>query len=239
MEKFKDTLINGSKELDINLTDEQINKFQEFTDFLIEKNKVMNLTAITEPTEIASKHFIDSLAILKYCEINKNAKIADVGCGAGFPGHPIKILREDLNLVSIDSLQKRLNFLNELENSLSLDNCSQVHLRAEEAGAKIEYREKFDYSFARAVAKLRVLAEYCLPLVKVSGYFIAMKGPDCQEEIEEAKKSVKLLGGKIENVIEYQLPQTDSRRTIIIIKKIANTPSKYPRANGKISKSPL
>lgn len=236
---FKETLIEASTEIDIGLTEKQIVKFKNFSDFLIEKNKVMNLTAITEPKEIALKHFVDSLAILKYCNLKENSKIADVGCGAGFPGHPLKIVRQDLELTSIDSLQKRLTFLAELEEKLQMKNCSEVHLRAEEAGANKEYREKFDYSFARAVAKLRVLAEYCLPLVKVGGEFIAMKGSECDEEIEESKNAIKLLGGNIEKVIEYNLPTTDNKRTIVIIKKIQQSSLKYPRINGKISKSPL
>lgn len=239
MEEFKDILIKGAKELSTAIDDEQENKFEIFLKELLEWNKVMNLTAIKEPNDVASKHFVDSLALLKYADIKENANVADVGCGAGFPGHPIKIVRPDIKLTSIDSLEKRLKFLENLEEKLEFNNCERVHLRAEEAGTKPEYREKFDYSFARAVAKLRVLSEYCLPLVKVGGSFIAMKGPDDEEEIDEAKTAIKLLGGKIEKVVEYDLPETDSKRTIIIIKKEKPTDKKYPRSSGKIKNNPL
>lgn len=239
MDEVKEVLTNGAKELSVELDESMTEKFMVFSDELCEWNKVMNLTAIKEPKEIAIKHFVDSLALLKYADIKPGAKIADVGCGAGFPGHPLKIVRPDITLCSIDSLGKRLNFLDDLEKKLEMTGCTRVHLRAEEAGAKPEYREKFDYSTARAVASLRVLAEYCLPLVKVGGYFIAMKGNEAEQEIDEAKPAIKTLCGQIEKVIEYNLPMTDNKRTIILIKKIAPTDKRYPRSNAKIAKNPL
>lgn len=239
MDEVNEILVNGAKEFGVELDEFTKGKFMTFSKELCEWNKVMNLTAIKGPKEIALKHFVDSLALLKFTDIKTNSKIADVGCGAGFPGHPIKIVRPDIALCSIDSLGKRLNFLADLESKLGMDKCSRVHLRAEEAGAKPEFREKFDYSTARAVARLRVLAEYCLPLVKVGGYFIAMKGSEAEEEIDEAKPAITTLGGQIEKVIEYNLPMTDNKRTIILIKKIASTDKKYPRSNAKIAKSPL
>ncbi|HEX2938833.1 MAG TPA: 16S rRNA (guanine(527)-N(7))-methyltransferase RsmG [Ruminiclostridium sp.] len=239
MSILSDKLLSGAQALKITLGDDAVDKFEKFTAELLNWNKVMNLTAITEPSDIALKHYIDSIAMLKYAEIKPNASVADVGCGAGFPGIPIKIARPDILLCCIDSLAKRVNFLDEVTRKLEFKDTKCIHARAEEIGKKVEFREKFDFSFARAVAKLRVLAEYCLPLVKVGGAFIAMKAGGAEEEINEAKSAVKAVGGKIENVVEYTLPDTDISRTIIIIRKIDTTPEKYPRASAKISKSPL
>lgn len=239
METLREMLVRGADVLDVELDNSALEKFDYFTDELIDWNKVMNLTAIKKPEEIVVKHYIDSLAILKYVKIEKNAKIADVGCGAGFPGLPVKIARGDISLCSIDSLGKRVNFLTRLEKKLELEKCDCINARAEEIAAKEPYRAAYDYSFARAVARLRVLAEYCLPLVKTGGVFVAMKGGDDNDEIDEARNAVKILGGKIENVFEYVLPQTDNKRTIIVIRKIKETEAKYPRSNAKISKNPL
>lgn len=239
MDKFRETLVAGARELGVELDNKALELFGQFTDEMLEWNKVMNLTAITAPEDIALKHYVDSLAILKYVNIENGAKIADVGCGAGFPGVPLKIARDDIDLCSVDSLGKRVNFLTETEKKLGLKNCRCIHARAEEVGQKAPFRESFDYSTARAVAKLRVLVEYCLPLVKVGGAFIAMKGGDAGEEIKEAENAVKTLGGKIESIFEYTLPLTDNRRTIIVIRKTAQTDRKYPRPSAKIAKNPL
>ncbi len=239
METIRQILMQGAQSLGVELDAHALDKFDLFTNELLEWNKVMNLTRITQPEEIALKHYIDSLAVLKYVKIAKGAKVADVGCGAGFPGIPIKIARDDISLCSIDSLGKRVNFLTKLTEKLEFKNCECVHARAEEVGAKEPFREAYDYSFARAVARLRVLTEFCLPLVKVGGAFIAMKGGEDGDEISEAQNAVTLLGGEIENVFEYTLPQTDMARTIVVIRKVKQADKKYPRGNAKIAKSPL
>lgn len=238
MDDLTKTLKEGAEKLGVPLDGEAIKRFETFTAELLEWNKVMNLTAITEPYDIAVKHYVDSIAIFKYVKFPKNAVFADVGCGAGFPGIPMKITRTDLKLTCMDSLGKRVKFLSQLVEKLGFDtDC--VHIRAEDAGMKAPHREAYDFATARAVAQLRVLTEYCLPLVKVGGAFIAMKGGDAKEEIAQAQSAVKLLGGEIENVFEYDLPDTDMARTIIVIRKKEKTPVKYPRTNAKIAKNPL
>lgn len=232
-------LLTGAKSLGINIDDETLDKFEVYTNELLRWNKIMNLTAITDLSEIALKHYVDSLALVKYVDMEAGAAVVDVGCGAGFPGFPLKIIRPDLKLTCIDSLAKRINFLSETAEKLNFENCICIHSRAEEAGRKAEYRENFDFSFARAVAKLRVLAEYCLPLVKVGGEFVAMKAANSEGEIDEAKNAIKELGGKIESVEEYTLPDSDIMRTIIIVKKVVKTPQNLPRPAAKISKKPL
>lgn len=238
MDKLIEILKSGAEKLGVSLDSEALKRFETFTQELLEWNKVMNLTAITNPEDIAVKHYIDSLAIFKYVDFPQSAAFADVGCGAGFPGIPMKIARPDLKLTCMDSLGKRVKFLAQLMEKLKFD-ADCVHIRAEDAGMKPPHREAYDFATARAVAQLRVLAEYCLPLVKVGGAFIAMKGGDAKEEISQAKSAVKLLGGEIENVFEYNLPDTDMERTIIVIRKTKKTPGKFPRSNAKIAKSPL
>ena len=212
--------------------------FSEYTDLLLSYNEVMNLTAITDREEIKIKHYLDSLMPLAFSLIPDGAKVADVGSGAGFPGVPLKIGKRDIKLTAIDSLLKRLNFLEEVKNKLSLDNFDTVHLRAEEAGQNKDLRESFDVVTARAVANLSVLSEWCLPLVKVGGSFIALKGPSPDDEIEEAKEAVLVLGGEIAEVFPVNLPGNIDH-SIVLIKKISQTPSKYPRKPGKASKQPI
>ena len=211
-------------------------RLEKYAEMLIEKNKVMNLTAITEPKDIAVKHFYDSLIPLKQVNIPQGARVIDVGTGAGFPGLVLKIARPDINLTLMDSLNKRLTFLKEVCDELGLD-AEIVHARAEEA-ARGELRESFDFAFARAVAQLNILCEYCLPYVKVGGSFVAMKGKKAAEELKEAEKAISVLGGKTQAFIEDTLPQGDERGTVII-KKISQLSPKYPRAGGKIAKSPI
>lgn len=238
MDDLNKTLKDGAEELGIYLDGEAIKRFDTFTNELLEWNKVMNLTSITEPKDVAVKHYVDSIAIFKYVDFPKGAAFADVGCGAGFPGIPMKIARQDLKLTCMDSLGKRVKFLSQLVDKLGFDtDC--IHIRAEDAGMKAPHREAYDFATARAVAQLRVLTEYCLPLVKVGGAFVAMKGGDAEQEISQAKNAVKLLGGEIENVFEYNLPDTDIARTIVVIRKKEKTPEKYPRTSAKIAKSPL
>lgn len=206
-------------------------EFETYMNLLLDWNKKINLTAITEPSEIKTKHFLDSLTCLKSGYINDGDKVVDVGTGAGFPGIPIKIENRSINLTLMDSLNKRINFLKEVSESLDLDiNC--VHIRAEQAGKDPLYREKFDVAVSRAVANLSVLAEYCLPLVRVGGYMLAMKGKDIDEELNDATNIIKLLGGEVLKVQLHKLGETDIVHSIVVIKKVKPTHHIYPR-NGK------
>lgn len=223
--------------LDIQFSVEQLEKFYKYMQLLIEWNEKMNLTAITEPNEIILKHFIDSITILK--DITCGTTLVDVGTGAGFPGIPLSIMNENIKITLVDSLNKRLIFLQEVIKELNLKNVEIVHARAEEFGQNKEYRERFDIATSRAVANLSTLSEYLLPLVKVKGKCICMKASEAQEEIEQAKKAIEVLGGTIENVKEFNLPESDIGRTIIKIVKIKETPKKYPRKPGTPSKEPI
>ena len=236
-DEFFYKLQNQAQKIDINLTNKQLNEFYTYMNLLIEWNKNINLTAITEPEEIIKKHFIDSLTISK--NIKKDSSIIDVGTGAGFPGIPLKIVREDINVVLLDALNKRLNFLNEVIKENELKNIETVHFRAEEIGKNKKYREKYDIATSRAVAQLNILAEYLLPLVKVGGKCICMKGSNVEEELKNSKKAITLLGGEIEKIEEFILPDSDIKRNVIIIKKVNSTPAKYPRKPGTPAKEPI
>ena len=237
MEDIRKLLFEEAEKISVSLNEEKLSKFQTYLELLVETNEKVNLTAITEPTEVVMKHFIDSIALFSVCDIKENAKIADVGTGAGFPGVPLKITRDDIDLTLIDSLNKRLVFLDTLCNEIDIK-AKLVHMRAEECGKNKDYREKFDVVTARAVAALNTLCEYCLPLVKVGGSFIAMKSLKTDEEVRDAKKAIEVLGGKIEKIEELFLSE-DMTRTFIVIKKVKNTPPKYPRQGAKISKNPI
>ena len=221
----------------IELNDEQVSQFKTYGEFLVEYNEKVNLTRITDPLEIIEKHFVDSIAPLTMVEIPKEAKIIDVGTGAGFPGVPMKVFRTDLNLTLLDSLMKRLNFLQELCAKLNVKS-EYVHTRAEVGGIDPNLREKYDVATSRAVAKLSVLCEYCLPYVKVGGMLVALKGPDMAEELNDAKNAIALLGGGEPVVTEYTLPNGDGR-TLVLIKKERPTPKKYPRQRVKLNDKPL
>ena len=236
-EEFFSKMKENEKYLDFHFSVEQLEQFFEYMNLLIEWNEKMNLTAIVEPNEIILKHFIDSITILK--EIDNSSKIIDVGTGAGFPGVPLRIMNPTLNVTLADSLNKRLIFLQEVINKLELKNVEIIHARAEDLGQNKKYRESFDIATSRAVANLSTLSEYLLPLVKKEGKVISMKAGGAQEEIESAKKAIKILGGKIERVEEFKLPQTEIERTIILIKKDEYTPNKYPRKSGIPSKDPI
>jgi len=214
-------------------------KFDTYYRMLIEWNEKINLTAITEEREAALKHFVDCISAFKSGKIHPGSKIIDVGTGAGFPGLPLKIFDESLDVTLMDSLNKRINFLNEVIDALELDGIETVHSRAEDLGKNKDYREKYDICISRAVANLATLSELCLPFVKVGGYFISMKGPKAEEELSCAKKAIKLLGGEFEEIKNYAIDATDFDHNLVIIKKVSSTSSKYPRNAPKPAKEPL
>ena len=225
------------KRFNIDLNEKQENEFERYMNLLLEWNEKINLTAITNPDDINLKHFADSLTILKY--LNKEDKIIDIGTGAGFPGIPVKIMYENTNITLLDSLNKRINFLNNVINDLKLKNIVAIHSRAEELARNVKYREQYDVAVSRAVANLSTLSEYLLPYVKVGGKCICMKGANITEEMNRAKKAINELGGEIETVDNFYLSEDDNERNIIIIKKINHTKNKYPRKAGIPSKEPL
>lgn len=228
---LKETL----NDYDIQLDDNQIDLLLKYMDLVLEKNKVMNLTAITEEEMFHVKHFVDSLYVLNLFDFEENKTIIDVGTGAGFPAIPIKIARDDLKFTLLDSLRKRVDFLKDVIDELHLTDIKAVHERAEECTRTAEYREQYDYCISRAVSKLDTLAEFCLPFVKVGGYMIAMKGKS--DETDVGENAIKILGGKIEQTIDYKIDDED--RSLVVIKKIKETPKKYPRGGGKPKKNPL
>ena len=236
-EEFKREFEKYLAKMNISLLKEQYGQFYAYMELLIEWNEKMNLTAITDPKEIILKHFVDSLAIAKYVKEDKS--IIDMGTGAGFPGIPIKIYRKDVKVVLADSLNKRIKFLDEVIDKLKLENVETIHCRAEELGKNKQYREKFDYATSRAVANLSTLSEYLMPFVKLNGKCIFMKTIEVEEELEKAKKAIKTLGGKIEKVDKFEIPESDLGRSIIIVKKEKITPSKFPRKPGTPAKEPL
>lgn len=235
--RFEEEMSKKSKILGVRFSVEQIEQFYKYMNLLIEWNEKMNLTAITEPKEIILKHFIDSLTILKY--IDDNSKLVDVGTGAGFPGVPLSIMNPTLKITLVDSLNKRLIFLQEVVKELNLKNIEIVHARAEEFGQNKNYREKFDIATSRAVANLATLSEYLVPLVKIGGKIVSMKASNAKEEINDAQKAIEVLGGKIEKIEEFDLPESDIGRTIIIIDKNKCTPAIYPRKAGTPAKEPI
>lgn len=226
-----------SENLGINLDNEAIIRFDKYAEMLVETNKTLNLTAITAPDEIVYKHFIDSLSLFTVVNIEKNAKVIDVGTGAGFPGVVLLIARPDIKITLMDGTLKRLNFIENLLNELNL-NAEILHSRAELAGKDAKYREKFDLVTARAVANMNTLSEYCLPFAKIGGIFAPLKASKADEELEASKNAIKLLGGKIKDVKHLNIDNC-GERCIIITEKISQTPPKYPRASAQISKKPL
>jgi len=235
MENFK----RKASELGISLSDKQLTQFQKYYEMLVEKNKVMNLTAITEWEEVIDKHFIDSISLIKACDLSGDKYVLDLGCGAGFPGIPLKIAFPNLKIVLLDSLNKRILFLQEVIEALGLENVEALHGRAEDYARKAEYREQFDYCVSRAVANLTTLSEYCIPYVKEGGSFISYKSGKVKEELKEVKKALFLLGGKVEDTITFSLPETDMERIFVKINKEKKTPKKYPRKAGLPGKEPL
>lgn len=225
------------KKINIPLTEKAEIRFKIYYESLVEVNQKMNLTAITEEKEVYRKHFLDSLEIVRALPMGYERTLCDVGSGAGFPSIPYAIVDEKIKVTIVDALNKRITFLNDLTKKLGLQNVEAIHARAEDF-AKIK-REAFDVVTARAVARLNVLAELCLPLTKVGGLFIAMKGSSGSDELKEAETAIKTLGGKVEKVIKVELPQEQDKREIIVIRKVSNTPSKYPRAFGVIKERPI
>ena len=236
-ENFKEEFIQKLNLIEINLDNNQLEEFYKYMCLLIEWNEKMNLTAIIEPKEIILKHFIDSLTILN--EIEDKNTLIDIGTGAGFPGIPLKIAKLNLKVVLLDSLNKRILFLNEVINKLELENIETIHARVEDIGKNIKYREKFEIVTSRAVANLAILSEYMIPLTKIGGKCICMKGSSIKDEINESQKAINLLGGKVEKIDEFVLPSTDIKRNIIVIKKEKNTPKNFPRKAGIPSKNPI
>lgn len=234
-----DTLIEGLPQLDMTLEPEKIDDFRLYKELLKEWNEKINITAIKDDMEIDIKHFLDSLTIFKTGYIKDGLKIIDIGTGGGFPGLPIKIANRNTNVVLLDSLNKRIKFLNDVINKIGLQDIIAIHGRAEDYGKDKEYREKFDIAVSRAVAPLNILLEYCLPFVKVGGYFIAMKGPQINNEVEESEKALKIMGGIIEERFDIKLPFSDITHILLVIKKISKTPTKYPRKAGKPKQNPL
>lgn len=240
MEKYStETFEKGLEQLRIFLNKKQIQQFIEYYEILVEWNKVMNLTAITDYEEVIAKHFLDSLALVKVCDLSGKKKVIDIGTGAGFPGIPLKIAFPELEIVLLDSLNKRIKFLNEVIEKLGLKNIRTIHGRAEDFAKQKEYRESFDLCVSRAVANLSTLSEYCLPYVKIEGNFIPYKSGKIDEEISQGEKAIKILGGKISQIDKFQLVDTDMERSFVVIKKEKNSPKKYPRKAGMPSKEPL
>lgn len=221
----------------LSLSGEQADKFCKYNALLLEWNQKMNLTAITEPREVAIKHFADSLSLLPYLQLENQPKVIDIGTGAGFPGIPLAIMQPNIKLTLLDSLNKRLTFLKVVTKELSIP-CTFIHSRAEEGGKDNTLREQFDYALSRAVAPLNILAEYCLPYVKKGGQFIAMKGPNAIQEIKDSEKAIAALGGKIKQTETFKIG-AENTRTLVIMEKIKHTPPLYPRHGSKIAKNPL
>lgn len=240
MKKEEMLFIDNLKELGVEIDSKQLEQFNQYYETLVEWNEFMNLTGITEYDEVLLKHFVDSLVLDPNKLITSDKiKLIDVGTGAGFPGLPIKIAFPNVDVVLLDSLNKRIKFLDEVINKLGLENIKTIHSRAEDGGRNKELREKFDIAISRAVANLSSLAEYNLPYVKLGGYFVAMKSGEIDEEAENAKKAIKLLGGQLEKITKFRLPNTDIDRSLVLIKKVKETSKKYPRKAGLPTKEPL
>ena len=238
MEKVQ-ILRDGCGYFGIELTDSQIQQFLDYYEILVEWNEFMNLTAITEFDEVMLKHFVDSLALGKALNVEELSSLIDVGTGAGFPGIPLKIVYPHLEVVLLDSLNKRVKFLNAVIEKLGLQGITAVHGRAEDFARQKEYREHFDVSVSRAVANMASLSEYCLPYTKIGGYFVPYKSGSIDEELKEGAKAVQILGGQTKKVVKFTLPDSDIERSLVVIHKIKETGKKYPRKAGLPSKEPL
>lgn len=229
----------GLEELEIELTEKQFQQFIQYYELLVEKNKVMNLTGITEWEEVVQKHFLDSLSLVYAVDIEDGMKMLDLGTGAGFPGIPLKIAFPQIDIVLLDSLNKRIKFLQEVIDTLRLKKIKAFHGRAEEFAQEKEYREKFEVVVSRAVANLSTLSEYCIPFLEIGGAFISYKSGEIQEELEQADRAILELGGSLASIETFKLPDSDVSRSLVMIEKEESTKKKYPRGGGKPSKDPL
>lgn len=232
-------LATSIKKLNIEATEDILHQYVAYYEMLVEKNKVMNLTAITDFEDYVVKHIMDSLSIVNTCNLTKVHHVIDVGTGAGFPAIPLKIAYPHLQITMLDSLQKRIAFLNEVTESLKLKNMTAVHGRAEDLGHDPKYREKYDLCVSRAVANLATLSEYCIPFVKKGGFFISYKSGNAMQEIQEADKAIKVMGGRRTDLCKFSLPDTDMSRILVPVKKVEATPKKYPRKSGMPNKNPI
>ena len=237
--KFYNLLLSASEDVGLQLTSDHYDKFILYMRLIQEWNEKINLTAILEDEEIIKKHFIDSIKAFKRGEFKQNYNLIDVGTGAGFPGIPIAIMNPNINVTLLDSLNKRIKFLDIVINELGLKNVTTIHSRAEDGARNKNLREKFDIATSRAVANMSVLSEYCLPYVRVGGKFIALKGPSVEQEIQESRSAIRLLGGKLEEICEVKIEETDLRHNLVVIEKIKESPNIYPRKAGTISKNPI
>lgn len=238
MEYFQ-LMKDASKEANVELSEKQYEQFIKYMKLLQEWNEKINLTAITEDEEVIKKHFIDCIKAFKSQAIREAKTIIDVGTGAGFPGLPIAIMNPDVTVTLLDSLNKRVNFLNTVVNELGLKNVVTIHSRAEDGARKAELRESFDVATSRAVANMAVLSEFCMPYVKVSGHFVALKGPAVEEELKEGNKAIEVLGGSLQGIIEVSIEGTDLKHNIVEVKKENKCPKQYPRKAGTVNKKPI
>lgn len=238
MEYFQ-LMKEASLEVGLDLTESQYNQFILYMRLLQEWNEKINLTAITEDEEVIKKHFIDCIKAFKSNAVKNARTIIDVGTGAGFPGLPIAIMNPDVKVTLLDSLNKRVNFLNTVVSTLGLKNVITIHSRAEDGARKPELRERFDVATSRAVANMAVLSEFCLPYVKLNGYFVALKGPAIDDELKDGQKAINTLGGKLENILEVNIEESDLKHNIVEVKKVSKCPKTYPRKAGIINKNPI
>ena len=237
--RFFDLMKKAALDVEMEFTEAQYEQFIKYMRLLQEWNEKINLTAITEDEEVVKKHFIDCIKAFKSDAIKNANTVIDVGTGAGFPGLPIAIMNPEVKVTLLDSLNKRINFLNLVVRELGLKNVTTIHSRAEDGARRPELREKFDVATSRAVANMAVLSEFCMPYVKKEGYFVALKGPSIDEELENGRNAIKILGGELKGIIEISIEETDLKHNIVEVKKLKNCPKTYPRKAGTVNKKPL
>ncbi len=236
---YFDVMEKACKKVGLTFDEDKYNKFMKYKEMIQEWNEKINLTTITEDSEIVQKHFIDSINIFNFKFLKNSKNLIDVGSGAGFPGLPIKVVNSDIKVVLLDSLNKRINFLNEVIKELDLKGIKTIHGRAEDFAKDKEYREKFDIATSRAVANMTVLSEFCMPYVKVGGYFLALKGPSIEEELRESRNAIGTLGGKIQDIIKVDIDNSEINHNLVVIKKMRATDRRYPRKAGMVTKKPI